>query len=462
MKKLTMKQISYVLLALVLILFVVCNVFFNILTEKYSVKLDITDQKLYDLSSESEKVLATLPETRMLVFSNEEEYPVMTKEIIAKYQTACSNLSVTYIDYYQNPTYVDKYNAQGYKVNANDIIIESDTRVKLITMEEMFGWNYDKTQVKSIKAEQVITSGLIYVNQEIINTAVFLMGHNETPSASLKEIFKNNNFDVEDLTLSVMDLKDQDIVIIASPTRDYETAEIQKLDSYMERGGNLMVFMEPSVASFPNLKAFLEKWQIGVTDDVVIEPEIYMLNNPLYIVPIYMGHKINTYFNDNKLFMVVPQTRSLEILSNSGAIKTDAILMSTSNAYGKTNLQYSSIDKEEGDLSGAFNLAIMSEKAVYDNGQQKVSRMFVMGSKNVYGDDLLSVSSYANGAFLTQTLSYMVDTSVNVNIPAKTIEADPITITTAGAIAFAVTVAGIIPISILIYGAYVCARRKKL
>jgi gliding motility-associatede transport system auxiliary component len=61
------------------------------------------------------------------------------------------------------------------------------------------------------------------------------------------------------------------VVVIAGPHKDLLPSELLKLSEYVERGGDLLVMTDPQ--SSPSLGAFLERYGVRLSNDVVVDPE---------------------------------------------------------------------------------------------------------------------------------------------------------------------------------------------
>ena len=145
---------------------------------------------------------------------------------------------------------------------------------------------------------------------------------------------------------------------------------------------------------------------------MLFEPQAYAGAAAHNIIPMYAGHEINAYFAENPIYVVSPSTSSLT-LEGVGPAKgrAQALLATTSAAYAKDSLHYTSSEQTEQDAAGQFTVAAIAEGSV-----------FVCGSRMIYADDLMATSSYANRMFLTRVVNALYSESVAVSIPAKTLD----------------------------------------
>jgi len=325
----------------------------------------------------------------------------------------------------------------------------------------MYTFNAGNTKITGLNAEQQLISALYYVNDPVVPVAAFLDGHNERPSNALITLFKDNNFEVVRGNLSSILQKNPDIVIIAAPTRDFLKEDVQLLDIYMNSGGSTLLFAEPAVDRLPRLEDFAKNWGIVLGQELVFESQAFTGNNPVNIVPMYAPHVINRYFMGTRVFLTMPSSRSLHAEPRPGtAYDVSTILNSTPHSYGKKGYQFDQLKKDSLDIDGPFSLAMSSEKEITSDAG--VSRFVVIGSKSIFGDDLLSFASYGNAEFIIQTINWLNEKELTMYIPPKKIKSDPLNLLSGQALIIGIVITGFIPLLFFVSGIIVFIRRKKL
>ncbi|MGI6031512.1 MAG: Gldg family protein [Eubacteriales bacterium] len=449
--------------AVVLLITLVLNVLVYQSVEKFNWKFDMTSSKLYELTDTTLGVLDELDmPVEIIALNNEDDFYSDVREVLRRYAAASDMIELRYVDVVENANFVSDYAAKGLAIEKDGIIVKSDLREKVYTLMDMYNIDQQAQQITSFKAEQQITSALLYVTNDEIPVAAFTQGHNEYMGNAFPALFEQNNYTTSQLTLTVQDIaEDVGLIVIAAPTRDFETSEIQKLDEFMARGGSLMIFMHPASEPLPNLNAFMEEWGITVGDNVVFEAKEYT-GSPINVVPRYFSHTINTYFTDNKYFMVMPQCRNLILDSSKSGKVVMPVLMTSDEAYGKVGTEFSTAQREEGDASGPFYLAATSSETVNVGGEKKDAKMFVCGSRSMYFDDVLGITSYANADFLVQVMSWCGEGLEVANVPAKDMSASMLNITAFVALILIVVLVIVIPFGLLAKGVIVFLRRRHL
>lgn len=471
MKKIDTKSIKFkygsmatAFTILVIVITLLVNIVSNLVVEKFKLRFDMTDTRLYELSNTTKQVVGDLnQEITINIFNNKDDFLSIIKEYVIRIGDLNPKIKINYIDPYTNPNIIDKYAKEGYSISPDDVIVEGPNRKRYIGRLSFFNINEQEGTVMGVKAEQTLASAFLYVTQEKLPAAVFSDGHNEEQNESLMKLFDNNSYVVYQAALSVQDIReDAQVFVIVGPTRDFLPEEIKKLDSFMARGGKVIAFVKPAAQAMPNLEEFFVEWGIKVRPEVVIEKDFYVADNPLNLHAIYGSHIINNYFVNNRYYPVVPACRALEALDGIAGVIVTPVLTSSENSYGKLGESFTSLQKAEGDAQGPFALAIASEKKVTTAEGEKDAKIFVAGSTMMLSEDILAMDSYANADFVVQVLNWCTDTEAGINIPAKKLTPDPMNIMSYQTALFGFLFIIVIPLSVLIYGIVVFFRRRHL
>ena len=451
---------GYALSALLMLLvFALSGAAGVMLTDDYGMRLDLTEEKLYTLGEKTASVLSSLEaDVTITVLNTQAEFPAVTANLLDSYDTASERLHVEYVDPYLNPKLIQAYAQQGVHVELSDLIVACSGRMKLLKLTDLYEFNQDGTQVVRLPAEQQITSAIDYVTGEDRALALFTDGHGEAPTAALMEIFKTNHYQTAYSAISVLGIDERtQVLVICSPRRDFTDAEIQMVEDYLHSGGSVMVFLEPGAQSLDRLCAFLADWGIAPTQDVVREPKLYVSANKLNVAASYVSHPINSYFTDNRYYVITPSCMPLEqVYVRQGTTITRQVLTTTGDAYAQA---------ENGlgvSRQGPFPLAMTAERTSTTDDGEKTGRLFVAGSRMMIGDDLLASPSVANRDFLTQAAGWCMGEEELLSIPAAEMGGKFLPIVAGEAYVIAAVMLGVIPAGILLLGTAVWLRRRYL
>lgn len=438
-----------------LVLFFLTGVLSILLTEKFGWKLDLTENKLYTLSSETEKILSDLKEqVTITVFNEETEYPLLPKNLLAGYPQKSRNITVRYCDPYREPKLVRLYEDKGCSIELNDLIIESNGRYQQLKLMDLYQLDNSQSQVEKLYAEQEITSGIHKVVNKEKKKVLFTDGHGEEPSMGLMDIFSQNHYQTAYTELSIQGIdKSTELLVICSPKRDFSSEEIYAVEKYLENGKSVMLFWEPGSSGMTNLREFLEDWGISPTDELVEEPDLYVSGSRLNVAATYVPHEINQFFSNNRYYVITPSCVAMkQVYEKQGTTETSRVLRSSAKA----------VTERLGE-KGPFALVLSSERRVtVQDGNEAVGKLFVCGSKNIYGDDLLSSEKLANRDFLIQAAAWCTEDGTMINIPPKEMGHELLPVVAAERRKWAVLMLVVLPVGILAMGVGISFHRRYL
>jgi ABC-type uncharacterized transport system involved in gliding motility auxiliary subunit len=329
----------------------------NYLAERHNKRWDLTAASQYTLSDQTKKVLQGLTRpVRVTVFARTEDFDRF-KSRLDDYQYLSKQLQVEYIDPEKRPSMAEKL-----KENAlGTIVLEYDGRVQRVTSE----------------AEQDITNGLIKVIQGQQPKVYFTQGHGERDIAGsdqagfggINEELKSDNFLTEALVLLQQDIPaDAAVVVIAGPKSDFLEPEIAKLKPYLDKGGKLMVLIDPpqkaDAPPLTNLIALMKDWAVEVGNNAVLDP-MSQLRGAQADVPVaaqYPYHPITSTF---RLLTAFPYARTVKPIEGAPNGRTaTSIIMSGRNSWAETDLKRLTTEGtaepefDKGDLQGPLSLAV--------------------------------------------------------------------------------------------------------
>ena len=201
---------------------------------------------------------------RILVFAREPEFP-RYRDRLDEYAYLSNQVTVDYIDVEKQPILTRQYEVQFN----GTIVFDYEGRVERVVSD----------------AEQDLTNGLITVIEGTEQTVYFLEGHGEKEHTStdrdgystVSAALALDNFDVESLVLAQQSAMPEDatVLVVAGPQTDLLPGEVEALRVYLDRGGKLLVLIDPpsdSAAPEPDgLLGLLREWGIEPGTDVVVD-----------------------------------------------------------------------------------------------------------------------------------------------------------------------------------------------
>ncbi len=233
------------------------------LAQRHPVRIDWSEAGVHSLSEQTLKVLEGLPQdVNVTAFvSAGEIQPV--RELLERYSYVSPKFKVEFADPTARPDLVEKLGVSPDELGKGlvRVAIGSDA-VELAELDE-----------------EKLTNALVKLTRQGTRKIYFLEGHGERPvkgeGADGKEGFsraaealRNENYQVEGLVLAQKgDVPaDASVVVLAGPTRMLPEEEHAALERYLERGGSLLMLVDPRTKA--DVASDLERWGVSLGDDV--------------------------------------------------------------------------------------------------------------------------------------------------------------------------------------------------
>lgn len=444
---------------------VVCIAIFAILavesiSSKYT-KIDLTSNKLYSISEETENIVKSLDKDVNIYFiaqSGKEDQ--LIQNILEKYGDLSDKLNVIVKDPATNPNFASKYTSS--QVSSNSIIVECGEKSKYIGYDELYETEYDSSynQTNNFVGESSITSAINYVSGDNFPKIYQTTGHGETElSESASKAVNKSNIEVEDISLLTAGSIPEDAacVMIYEPNTDISENEKNLLLDYLKNGGNLIVYTGYTGEELPNLNALMENYGVKSENAIVFEGDstkYYGYN--YYLVPNIESHDITDPLIESKYPVLVPMARPIKITDDeSGSYKITQILTTSRNAYKKTNVD-GTLEKEDGDEEGQFTVGV----AITDTTDNGDAHIVWITSGQMLNDQINAYVSGGNQDLFLNALNWMSDREESIAIHPKTISQEYLQVSSFASTFWSMILIFIIPVIILALGIYIWIRRK--
>ncbi len=457
---------------------VALNVFLGYMTKRYVWEIDMTSEKLFEISEDTKEVIDDLPMDVMItVLADETTYRDSTQllsniyEILQRYEALGNGkITVRYLDPNLNPQIFDKYNTLG-DLSANYIIVESALRNTYMAPTSLYNMKTDQesnvTYYVGLRAEQALTSALIFVTSESVNTAAYIRGHGESYYMDETDsLLKTMNYDVTDVVLATEDIPENiSMIIISSPDTDYSAEEIDKLDKYFKRGGDAIVSLTPQTSEeLTNLNMLFEEWGIKYDKEIILDGSM-SITFPTNVVPTVLNvENVTDKLNTKNYLAVIPGCMPIELTgTQTGSHTVKALMTSSQYSYAKSlEAVTKGFDQEESDKVGPFNMCAISEFYTADKNLNETRSDIFFCSAGLMSDSVLKQSNFLNKQFLYHVIKYISSYEDAVVIQDKNFESDTLTILAWQKRAVLWLVVLALPLAVLAFGVVVWARRKHL
>lgn len=456
---------SVVIIAFVAVI-VLLNVFVTMLNKKIPLKIDMTSNKLYEVSDKTKEFLSSYSTpTDIYIMAGEASGDENVRAVLDKYAALNKNIKIKNINPAQNPTFGQNYVKDGESLTANSVIIDTGKRFKKYRLEELYSVNSQTGSVAGINVENKITSALRYVSSQKELSVCFLTGHGESDFKGAKAQLENDNYTVKTVNLLNEEIPDGvSSVICALPASDFTQAEAAKLDKYLEKGGSVQFYFDVKSNKLTNLYSYLKQWGIQPEDKVIIEQndanKLNLSTGGMFLLTpdIYDSEITSDIKEKNRILAYYPYAKAVtKLFDELNGIKVTPLMGSTKNAYTTSN--YDDITKTESDETGEFTFALLSQNvstgaSVYVSGTAMLYTIEPEQITNGYG--------FANYGYFTNLLNYTAGNDESMTVEEKSLISDTMNISSAAGFLIGIILAIAIPAVIIIMGIIRWHKRRNL
>lgn len=459
---------SMAMAAIFIVIIVVINMIVGAIPSKYS-QIDVSSSKLYTIGDETKKVLKALDKDvtiYQIAQSGSEDDTI--SNLLKRYEDESKHIKVEVKDPVVNPKFASEYTTDD--LAANSLIVVCGDRNKVISYNDMYSTSVDyntwQQTTTGFDGEGQITSAIGYVTSEDLPIMYTLSGHGEKDlDSSFKEDIQKANIDIKELNLltegKVPD--DADCLMIVSPTSDISEDEKTEILDYLEAGGKAMIFSDYTQDDLPNFDDVLANYGVKRAEGIVFEGDSqhYGMQMPYYLVPTVNSTDASSETASAGSYVLAPYAQGIQKTDDvRDTVTIDSILTTSDQAYSKTNMQSSQIEKEDGDVDGPFDLGITITEKLDDD---KETQIVYYSTANLMESQVNQMVSGGNEKLLLESLSWMTSTdeSSSVSISSKSLQSASLTVTDYDAAFWKICTIGLIPGVFLVAGFLIWLRRRK-
>ena len=460
---------SMAVTAVVIAIVVVLNLVVQEIPSKYR-EIDLSSQKLYTIGEQTEKILKNLKKDVTLYYIAQDGTESSDiKNLLEKYEEGSKHITVEQKDPAVSPKFASQYTSDN--ISNNSIIVVCGDKSKVVDYSSMYetSINYQtySQEVTGFDGEGQLTSAINYVVSDNMPVLYNLEGHDESSmSETMKETIEKANIEIKSLNLlseeAVPD--DAECLFIFAPATDLTKEEADKIISYLENGGKALIVSNYTDEDMPNFESVLENYGVRPVDGIVLEgnTDNYVSQNPYYLLPNIESGEITSELSSQSRYVLVPLAQGIKKADNiRDTLNISSILTTSDSAYSKTNLKdMDTMEKEDGDIDGPFDLAVSITEKV---GDDKETQIAYFASASIFNDSINSMVSGTNYELLSASLAWMcsTDDSNQISIPSKSYDTTTLTVPTADINFWSIFVTGVLPVCTLLIGFGIWMKRRK-
>lgn len=421
------------------------------LTSRQHYRSDWTENRLYSLADQTEKILADLnKEVNVKAFYREDEQG-SALDLLEEYNYRSGKFTYEFIDPDQEPTIAKQYQVRQYRT----VVVESGIKRETITDLN----------------ESNLTNAIMKVTREQDKVIYFMTGHGERSirdegpegyKTAADEIKKQNHL-VREILLARNIAEGRGIpdscsvLVIARPQSNFLPAELDSIKAYLDKGGKAFIMLDPEHPQ--DLADLMSDYHVTVGNDLVVDasgigqllgagPAMPLVASYDNDVPITKDFSVMTFF---------PLTSSITPQEDKGGYDIKSVLKTSKNSWAEKDWQMGggvSFD-ENRDTPGPVTIGALVEKNI---GNKKMSLA-------IYGDSDFAKNGFwnnqGNGDLFLNTVNYLAEEEDLISIRPKDYDDRRVTLTQADIKMILYLVVIAFPVLVVIAGVIFYIRRGK-
>ncbi len=439
---------------------------------KISLEVDFTKEEIYRLTEETETVLDKIDkETKIVILYNGQATEMMTvlTSVIEKYTDKNENITYEVIDYYSNPLAMSEYVSAVRMISSPDyamIFVQGD---KFDVAEAS---SYFTTTGRS-NIENVITNKLAgFVDGYTISKIMFTTGHGEKSNAGFEAVLKMYNYQLRSINLLTEEIPadDKSLLIVNAPVDDFSAEEIEKIDNFLDLGGNVQVYFDPVVSNeeLPRLESYLaENWSIVRNHGVIVDNDKRLESEDAtkskygsISVAEIADNEIANPIKASKREIVYSASNAIEIASDSlSTIEVTPVLTTSANSALR-ELDQINEPVSGGVMKSRYNVMLTSTKNNYTLDEKiYTGRVIVCGSSYMM-DTLIGDPRYANEDLLINSINWMRGSEAGITVRSKELPEGSLLVSAPQFWGWFIALVVAVPVLLLAFGIFVFVKRR--
>lgn len=434
---------------------------------------DWTSEARYSLSEESLRVLAELDQdVEIYLFVPEGQRDLEDfEELVANYQAASPRITLRRI----NPDrqagefrlLVQRFQLNQGTVNGSTIadvaaVVVSGSRHWKVDYEDlhapdMSSFDDEDGPKIDVRAEESFTGAIVEVTSGTPTRVCVLSGHGELgvsggprSISGLRERLDRMNVDVDQLEPRAEIPADCAALFVLGPESPVPADEVQQVQDYLERGGNVFLALDPILRQGERLmptgfESFARSHGLIIGNDLVLEldPQRLGAGDPLNAFFVFDQAEHELLAPIVGLPVAMLQARSVRAVPGSDA---QELLFTSETSYAETDLRgLRTLEPDADDLRGPVSLAAVvtvetsarpaagqagaADEAGDDEAAPQGGRLVVVGDADFLVPELMQRPEFANSTLASAITGWLTSRTALVSVPPRQASARPMSIT---------------------------------
>lgn len=416
----------------------------NIIIQKLDLQdIDVTKNQLFTISESSKNQVKNVEEEVKISLIGFSEDTALV-DLAKQYSKINQNIQTELItDINQRADLKAKYNITD---ETQFIVIETQSTDKILAIDDLYTYDYTNYQQIDI-SEEKITNAIVDLTKQEKPKIYFLTGHNEynlTKELTLLNAYLTNEVnDVKTLDLLVSGgvPEDTNLLIIASPQKDFMEQEVGLLTNYIQKGGKILWLSDPTLtgASFPNIQNILDQFGVTIDDGIILEQDEtkMALQSPNYIIPnIATTNATKDIATDGGILLVNATKITLASDEKLEQLKVEAqnILTTSETALFRKDVSNTQNTKIASDEEGSFIIGCKLTKTInqveetQNSETDKQAILYIISNNffvadypvNIGNTSIAPISFYNNKDYILNTIAELTENEHVISIRKDT------------------------------------------
>jgi len=407
MPKITKREVSFWSnFGLSFVLLIGILIVVNVISNKYYVLKDLTEEKLLSISDQTKKILKELDskaksenkKLEIIAFMREgDEETKEFERLMKQYEYNSKSIKWEIIDPEKKPQLATKYEVR----TLGTVVISYGEKTIKVDIS---------TQDQNKTPESQISNAILKIVRVIEPKVCFTEGHGEKDPndteilgiSKLGEFLKNEGFQVGKIRTwepnpieSVCDL-----IIVAGPQLGFTPSEITKISDYLMTGGRAIFLSDPD--SRDNISEIVSSWGIGLDNSLVIDLSSRAVGaSPAH--PVIVNYDEEHPITKDFRFGVLMRTaRRVFTSKNVSGVDATEIAKTSENSWADFDWQSGQVKLDPQDIRGPIPVAVAASgipgtkggEAVYGTLQNPITtqaRIVVFGDSDFISNGMIEI-----------------------------------------------------------------------
>ncbi len=407
------------------------------LTQKYSVRWDLTKTKQHTLNERTLHFIKDLKQDVQLTAFYSGLPPKYLEDLLKEYERSSKGRIATEI--------IDPVRQIGYAAQFGRVINSGENKVIVQSGKERRDIDFTKESL----SEEQLTNALVRVTRKK-RTVYFLTGHGEyslqdkgnTGLTTFRKLLEENNIVTKTLMLGIREgiPEDCDALVIAGAQEELTEKETVSIKEYLRKGGDALFLIEHVLVTTPDkpltekekmknpsLNSILGDWGVRVASDVVVDLESHAggdVGSPA--TRNYMAHKAIVK-NLDYTFYVRPRSISVSRIRRP-TIKVAPIVLTASSeqSWGETDRTLRIKFNAGVDRAGPVPIAVVIWEARAKN-KPSDTRLIVFTDADFISNAY--ISQYSNATMGLNVMKWISELDYEVFLNKKDIKVERLNLT---------------------------------